>query len=72
MTGRRDEYATVQVKLKARTDKAALLENDDGTEGWVPRSCLHFMTDKAVAQAAIGDTIEARIMEWVATKNGLI
>lgn len=69
---RRDEYVTVHVALKARTDKAALLENSDGAEGWVPRSCMHFMTDKAVAEAAIGATIEARITEWVATKTGLI
>lgn len=68
----REEYVTVTATLKARTDKAALLEDAKGNGGWVPRSCMHFLTDKAIQNAAIGDEIEGRIMEWIAEQKGLI
>jgi hypothetical protein len=69
---RSDNYVTLHLVLKTRTDKAVLFADSDGTEAWVPRSCMHFQTDRAVADAAIGNTIEARIMEWVAQQRGLI
>lgn len=73
MTGR-DEYVTVTARLKARTAKAVLLNVGKDVErgGWVPRSCLHFMSDKAVQEASLEDELELRIMEWVAEQRGLI
>ena len=68
---RRDEYVTITATLTARTDRAAQLSNSDAI-GWVPRSCMHFMSDKAVAEAAIGDELELRIMEWIADERGFI
>lgn len=72
--GRRDEYVTVTCTLAARTDKAVLLHanSDSGGGGWVPRSCLHFMSDKSVSNASIGDELELRVMEWVVEEKGLM
>lgn len=66
-----ERYVTVQGTLKKRTDKAILIETDLG-EGWVPRSCIHFMTDQAVNEMDLGDEGEFRVMEWVANDRGLI
>lgn len=70
----RDEYVTVEATLEARTAKAALLNvgKDVGRGGWVPRVCLHFMSNKAVDEASIGDELELRVMEWVAEDRGLL
>lgn len=68
---RRDEYVTITATLNARTDKAVRLSTEHALE-WVPRSCLHFMSDKAADAATIGDELEWRLMEWVATDRGFI
>lgn len=71
---RGDEYVTVTARLKARTAKAVLLNVGEDVErgGWVPRSCLHFISDKSVESAALEDEIELRVIEWVAEDRGLL
>lgn len=69
-----DEYVTVTAMMRKRTAKAVLLDVGDGVSrgAWVPRSCLHFMSDKAVDAAALDDELELRVREWIAEREGLI
>ena len=69
-----DEYVTVTATMRKRTAKAVLLDIGDGVSrgAWVPRSCLHFMSDKAVDDAALDDELELRVREWIAEREGLI
>jgi len=73
MSGRED-YVTVVAIVKARTDKAVLLAlgNDVMRGDWVPRSTLHFNSDRAVDDCYIGDELTIQVMEWVAEEKGLI
>lgn len=69
-----DEYVTVEAILKARTDKAVLLDigTDVSMGAWVPRSCLHFISDKQADQLPLEEKAEWRVREWVAEREGLI
>jgi hypothetical protein len=70
---RSEDYVTVDCLLSARTPKAVLLLcKETGARGWVPRSCLHFSSDKAVDGSAIGDELELKMMEWVAGQRGFL
>ena len=71
---RGEEYVTVTATVKARTEKAVLLDvGDDVSRGaWVPRSTLHFMSDRTVENCAIEDEVELRVMAWVAEDKGLL
>lgn len=70
---RQHEYVTVPATLKARTDKAALLDTEDlEMPAWVPIQALHFASKKDVASAAIGDEIEVRVEERMARQKGLV
>jgi len=72
MALRGDEtYVRLNGRLKRRTDKAAMIETDIG-EGWVPRSCMHFATDKAIDDMELGQEAEFQIMEWVAEREELV
>lgn len=66
-----EKYTRLDGTLKKRTAKAALIATDIG-EGWVPRSCMHFATDKAIDEMEIDQDGEFQIMEWVAEREGLI
>ena len=69
---RGEEYITVQATLKAKTDKAVRIETGACDEGaWVPRSTLHFSSDKAVDDAEPETALELRIMAWVVDREGL-
>lgn len=72
--GRTDKYVTIEARLMAKTAKGALLKraSDADGGGWVPRSCLHFSADKAIDDAALGDTLEIRVMEWIAEEKDLL
>lgn len=72
MAIRGDEiYVTIQGRLKRITPRAINIEVD-GLDGWVPRSCIHFSTDKAVDDMSEGDEGEFKIMEWVASDRGFV
>lgn len=66
-----EKHVEVEGTLKKRTAKAALIETEHG-EGWVARSCIHFLTDKAIDEAEIGDAMQFKIMEWVAKERGFV
>ena len=66
-----EKYVTVHGTLAGRTKKAIRVETVTGS-GWVPRSCIHFSTDKAVDDMDVGDEAEFKIMQWVADDRGLV
>lgn len=66
-----ERYVEVEGKLKKRSAKAILIETELAS-GWVPRSCVHFSTDKMVDDMDLGDEASFKIMQWVATDRGLI
>jgi hypothetical protein len=69
-----DDYVTVTATMKRKTEKAVLLDVGDHVSrgAWVPRSCLHAMSDIAVANAKPDDELELRIREWIAEREGLL
>ena len=71
---RGEEYCTLEVVVEAIRDASVLihLASDEQVTAWIPRSCIHFVSDRALSSAHNGDQMEMRIMEWVATKKGLI
>lgn len=69
MTG--DNYVTLEGTLVRKTP-AAILIRVGGAEGWVPRSCVHFGTDKAIDDMQAGDEGEFKIMEWLAGDRGFL
>ncbi len=72
MTGR-EEYVTVEVTLKGRTDRAIKVDTDELFEPvWAPRSTLHFNSDKQSDDLPIGAHLSIKVMEWVASQKGLI
>lgn len=69
---RDEDYVTVHATLLRRTDKAAQVENDFTDKPvWVPRSCMHFATDRAIDAADLGAELELKLMSWVAVDRGL-
>lgn len=69
-----DEYVTVEAALKQYTARAVLLDVGDAVSrgAWVPRSCLHFTSDKQVETLELDARAEWRVREWVAEREGLI
>lgn len=63
--GRRDESVTVAVTVVRVTPRAALLSLE-GTEEWVPLSCL----DTALAREDEGEDVEVEIHGWKAEELG--
>lgn len=66
-----EKYVDVEGKLKKRTRAAIKIETDLAT-GWVPRSCIHFATDKMVDDMDIDDDASFKIMLWVAEDRGFV
>lgn len=64
-----DPYAKVTCKVLKLTDKAVHVEDQLGTLAWVPRSCLHGGDDRMLEEN-LGDTVELRIRQWLAEREG--
>jgi hypothetical protein len=69
-----DDYVTITCVMKSKTDKAVLIDVGDAVThpSWIPRSCLHAMSDIAVANARKDDELELRLREWVARREGFL
>ena len=66
-----ESYVEIEGKLKRKT-RAGILIETELAEGWVPRSCVHFSTDKAIDDLDIGDEYQFKIMQWVAEDRGFV
>ncbi len=66
---REDEVEEFKVtEVKHATDRALLVELDDGRELWCPRSVVH--ADSEVYEAGHSGTLI--VYEWFAVKNGWV
>lgn len=59
------DYCLVDCVVTRVTEKAALLELNDGREVWVPRSCIEDGEDTAVFDKDVA------VAEWFVDKEGL-
>lgn len=64
-----EKYVDIDGTLVRKT-RAAILIRTDLVEGWVPRSCVHFSTDKAVDDMADEEDGQFKIMRWLAEERG--
>lgn len=72
MAGQDDGVSLGAGTVKIETDKALLIELEDiGEERWVPKSVIHDDSEvyEASGDGSSGDVV---VMEWWATKNGLV
>ena len=66
-----DPYITLSCKVLKVTEKAVHIEDESGTQCWVPRSCVHGGDDGRLDDS-IGDDIELKVRRWFAEKEGLL
>lgn len=66
-----DDYVRVTAKLVRINPKSFIVENEEGDEVVVGRSCVHGVDEQEVAKADPGDEVEFRVMGWLAKKEGL-
>lgn len=64
-----EEPFRCQATAKRETPKALLVELEDGTERWIPKSAIH--DDSEVYDSTENATGEIVIHEWFARKEGL-
>ncbi len=65
-TGKEPE-SVGDVRVVKETDAAILVELDDGTRHWIPKSCVH--EDSTVE--SMGDEGELVVHRWFAEREGL-
>jgi len=66
----KDDYISVIAEVKATTDNAVLLQQDDN-KAWIPRSCLDYHSDKVVEKAERGEIVVLSIRQWIVDKKEL-
>jgi hypothetical protein len=60
---------SINVTVKATTDKAVLVEDEDGKEEWVPVSQID--ASSAISEESmVDDEGELVMTEWIARKKG--
>ncbi len=69
MTG--DNYVKIDCKILRVTTKAVRIDVD-GSEVWIPRSCVHGADERGLDQFNQGDEAMLRIFEWIAKVEGLV
>jgi len=66
-----EKYVEIEGTLVRKT-RAAIRIKTDLAEGWVPRSCVHFATDKMVDDMGDDEDAQFKIMRWVAEERGFV
>lgn len=67
-----DDFVYVECEYKTKTNNAVLIAQN-GSEIWVPRTCLSWSSDKKLIAGDLerGDEWNMKVREWFATKNDL-
>lgn len=55
-----DPYTKIACKVLKVTPKAVQIEDESGTECWVPRSCVHGGDDRLLDDS-VGDDIQLKV-----------
>lgn len=66
-----DDYVESEVEYKAKTAKAILVAFRSHREEWVPRSLLHYSSDREVERLKRGEKVTIIVREWYAHQIGL-
>lgn len=62
----RDEAADLDLRLVHESDRAWLVRDGRGTEGWLPKSEVEFPSD-----AKAGSTYTLTVPNWLSEEKGL-
>lgn len=64
-----DDYITIRCVYKAKTNAAVLIAYKN-QEHWVPRTCIHYKTDKLLEMLNRNDEFKLTVREWLAEQKG--
>lgn len=67
-----ERYVRVEAELVRINKNSFIFLNSDGEEVVVGRSCVHGVDEKEISNREPGETLEFRLFEWLAEKNGML
>lgn len=67
-----DKYVSISVKLVRINPRSFIVEDENGDEHVIGRSCVHGADEREIASTATGQDVEFRIFEWLANKENLV
>jgi regulation of enolase protein 1 (concanavalin A-like superfamily) len=67
--GMSKKMVDIAVRIRRTTDKAVLVDMGDDEEFWLPKSQCEFPSNP---DDHVGQTVEVKVAEWLATGKGLV
>ena len=64
-----DAYVKIDCLIVKVTPKAVLIDVN-GSEHWVPRSCIHGGDEIRLDALHVDDEVELKIFQWIAEREG--
>lgn len=70
MNDKEERYVTISTTYLRSTEKAIQIDTPN-KKLWIPRSCIHYTSDKEAETWREGDEVEIQVMAWLAEQHDL-